>query len=168
MTNDLPQPTDARLTDVEVDAIYDALPKLFEAETCYAPLGRPEEPYYSRSAIRLIGNAVLAIRTPDTPSEDVGLFALNLKSVAKRERNVGNSELSELLDEAALTIDRLTALSPPRDDSLSRLTDDQLAQCIGDPGAIVGLKGENENVPRWAVRAIRALLSQHKDISNAG
>jgi hypothetical protein len=39
-------------------------------------------------------------------SEEASLFSLNLKSVAKRERNIGNRELSELLDAAALMIDR--------------------------------------------------------------
>lgn len=43
-------------------------------------------------------------------SEDVSLFALNLKSVAKRERNIGNATLSALIDKAALMIDRLASL----------------------------------------------------------
>ena len=51
------------------------------------------------------------------PREDVverdeaSLFALNLKSIAKRERNTGNAELSAVIDEAALMIDRLSALA---------------------------------------------------------
>lgn len=50
---------------------------------------------------------------------------------------------------------------------VSDLTDDQLAQAIGDPGSIVGMKGENENVPRWGVRAIRALLSTSAERSGS-
>lgn len=52
------------------------------------------------------GNALSALSDMGV-SEEASLFALNLKSVAKRERNIGNQELSGLLDAAALMIDRL-------------------------------------------------------------
>ncbi len=52
-----------------------------------------------------------ALLTALDGDEVASLFALNLKSVAKRERNIGNQELSELIDEAALMIDRLAMRS---------------------------------------------------------
>lgn len=37
---------------------------------------------------------------------------------------------------------------------------DRIAQACGDPGSIVGMKAENESVPRWSTRAVLQVLHE--------
>lgn len=43
-----------------------------------------------------------------------------------------------------------------------RLSDDELAACIADPGSVVGAKHPDETVTRWGVRAIRHTLDKKR------
>lgn len=64
------------------------------------------------AAARAAALSVLKDRLPADDRElvvEAGLFALNLKSIAKRERNIGNAELLRVIDEAALFIERQAA-----------------------------------------------------------